>query len=77
MKEIPSGIASNLYPLTLSPTEMIGFTLEPGASGVSIAGTDVWNPESLSAPAGSAATTPTAAAQAATTNSLFLITLPF
>ena len=55
VNEIPSGIASNRYPLTLSPTEMIGFTAPPGVSGVSIAGTEVWNPELLSAPAGSAA----------------------
>src|SRR5262245_5465164 len=56
---------------------MIGFTSPPGASGVTIAGTEVWNPESLSAPAGSAPAAATAATKAARTNSLFLITLPF
>ena len=77
VNEIPSGIASNWNPLTLSPTEMIGFTAPPCVSGVSIAGTEVWNPESLSAPAGSAPAAATDATQAARTNSLFLITLPF
>ena len=58
---------------------MIGLTLEPGASGVSIAGTEVWNPELLSpAPAGNATIATTAVAAAARTHSLFLINLsPF
>src|SRR6186713_871420 len=55
---------------------MIGVTLEPGASGVSSAGSDVWNPELLSpAPAGNATIATTAAAPAARTHSLFLISL--
>jgi hypothetical protein len=42
---------------------MIGFTLDPGASGVSIAGVEVWKPESLS-PAAAAAVTVSAAPRA-------------
>jgi hypothetical protein len=77
VNEIPSGIDSNVYPLSVSPTEMIGLTDEPGAIGVSIAGVDVWNPELLSpALAGRAASAARVAVMAATAHSLFLITSP-
>src|SRR5215210_8866534 len=42
---IPSGIASNRYPLaSLSPTVMIGFTSRPASNGVSIGADWVMNP---------------------------------
>src|SRR5215218_7054761 len=59
---------------------MIGFTLEPGASGVSIAGVDVWKPEWLfPAAAGnavSAARAARAAAHAPATENLFISSPP-
>jgi hypothetical protein len=46
--EIPSGIDSNRYPpASVSPTVISGVTVEPGATGVSIAGLVVLNPSCL------------------------------
>src|SRR4051812_43101203 len=55
---------------------MIGSTLPPGASGVSIAGTEVWKPESLSAPAGKAASAATTTPVAAAASKFLVMCLP-